>query len=64
VDSRDPEGLQTLDPVFQFDLALPPGPPGDYPGGRLIVCFEHGKETRARKGYRAVRQALLAYLAF
>ena len=63
VDARDQHGLKTLGPVFQFDLALPPGRHGDYPGSRLIVRFEHGKETLARKGYRALRQALLAHLA-
>ncbi len=59
VDSQDPQGLTTLDGVFQFDIALPPQANPPPVGTRVHLRFEHGDEPLARQWLRAVRQLLL-----
>ena len=59
VDPRDPEGLKTLEKVFQLDLALPPQPAGHLLGRRADVRFDHGSEVIALQVYRSGRQLFL-----
>ena len=59
VDPRDPSGRETLERVFEFELALPPGAPAEYLGNRVWVRFDHGWEPLGLQLYRALRQLLL-----
>jgi putative peptide zinc metalloprotease protein len=59
VDPRDPEGLKTLEKVFQLDLVLPPQPTGHLLGRRADVRFDHGSEVIALQFYRSGRQLFL-----
>lgn len=59
VDPRDSEGLTTLTPVFQLELALPPQVDTAYLGSRIYVRFEHVPEPVGVQVYRALRQLLL-----
>jgi putative peptide zinc metalloprotease protein len=61
VDPGDPEGLRTLEPVFQFDLALPDGAMRAA-GERVHVRFDHGTEPLAGRAYRALRRLFLRQL--
>ena len=62
VDSRDAEGVRAMNPVFQFDIVLPPDTPHGYAGTRVYVRFDHGKEPLARQWYRSLRQLFLSRL--
>ena len=62
VDPRDPEGLSSLDTVFQFDVGLPEDAPVDYVGGRVYVRFDHGTEPLAGQAWRSLRRVLLRRL--
>jgi putative peptide zinc metalloprotease protein len=59
VDPRDPEGLQTLERVFEFELVLPEEAPTEFLGNRVYVRFDHGWEPAGLQLYRALRQLLL-----
>jgi len=59
VDPQDEQGTRTLDPIFQFDLSLPPETEIENAGGRVYVRFDHGTEPLARQWYRSVRQLFL-----
>ncbi len=59
VDPEDPDGLRTLETVFQLDLALPPETAVSEIGGRVYVRFDHGSESLGVQGYRALRRLLL-----
>ena len=61
VDPGDPEGLRTLETVFQIDLALPPGA-GVAAGERVYARFDHGSEPLGPRGWRALRRLLLRQL--
>jgi putative peptide zinc metalloprotease protein len=61
VDPADPEGLRTLEPVFQFDLALPEGAVRAA-GERVHVRFDHGAEPVGLRAYRALRRLFLRQL--
>ena len=61
VDPLDPDGLRTLERVFQFELALPEGTI-PVAGERVYVRFEHGAEPIGQRGYRALRRLLLSRL--
>jgi len=63
VDPADEAGTKTLDPVFQLDLALPPGTGSEYPGSRVAVRFDHGYEPLAVQWYRALRRLFLSHFA-
>jgi putative peptide zinc metalloprotease protein len=63
VDPRDPQGLRTLEKVFQLDLALPPEHAGRLVGRRVYVRFDHGYDALARQLYRAGRQLFLSRFA-
>jgi len=58
-DPDDPEGLRTLDPVFQLDLQLPEQIPVAGLGGRVYVRFEHGTEPLIWQWHRRLRQLFL-----
>ncbi len=62
VDPQDPKGLQTLNRIFQFDVALPENATGFAAGERVYVRFDHGAEPLAKRGYRAARRVLLKEL--
>jgi putative peptide zinc metalloprotease protein len=59
VDPHDPEGLRTLERVFQLDVALPQEAAVAEIGGRVYVRFDHGSEPLAAQGYRALRRLFL-----
>ncbi len=59
VDPSDPEGLRSLDSVFQVDLRLPRADRNPHIGIRAYVRFEHGTMPLAVQWYRRLRQLLL-----
>lgn len=59
---RDPNGIRTLERVFQVDIELAPGAPVDAFGGRAHVRFEHEWEPLGGQLWRRVRQLLLSRL--
>ena len=60
VDPSDSEGVRTLEPVFELDLALPEtGAIGE----AVYVRFDHGLEPLALRAYRGVRRLLLSRLS-
>ncbi len=62
VDPADPEGLQTLEPVFQLDLTLAGSRSIREIGGRAYVLFDHGTEPLAAQAYRGLRRLFLREL--
>jgi putative peptide zinc metalloprotease protein len=59
VDPQDEQGTRALDPIFQFDLSLPPDTEIGNAGGRVYVRFDHGTEPLAQQWYRSLRQLFL-----
>jgi len=59
VDPRDPDGVRTLEPMFEFELRLPEEAAAEYLGRRVKVRFDHGFEPVGFQVYRAVRQLFL-----
>ncbi len=62
VDPADPEGLQTLAPIFLLDLALGESTSIREIGGRAQVRFDHGSEPLATQAYRGIRRLFLRQL--
>jgi putative peptide zinc metalloprotease protein len=62
VDPMDPEGLQTMERIFQFDLALPEDAAIRVAGERVFVRFDHGAEPVAHRAYRALQRLFLRQL--
>ena len=62
VDPADPEGVQTLEPVFQLELKLSESPSIRQIGGRVYVRLDHGMEPLAAQAYRGVRRLFLRQL--
>ncbi len=62
VDPSDPEGLRTLEPTFQFDLALPEKTALRAAGERVYARFDHGAEPLAQRAYRGLRRLFLRQL--
>ncbi|NNM01128.1 MAG: peptidase M50, partial [Gammaproteobacteria bacterium] len=62
VDGRDASGTTSLDPVFQFDVAISTEQARVYPGGRLHVRFNHGYEPLGLQWWRGLRQLLMSRL--
>jgi putative peptide zinc metalloprotease protein len=56
------ENPRSLERLFQFDLALPPGSLRDGYGGRVFVRFDHGMEPLGLQWWRRGRQLVLARL--
>lgn len=59
VDPRDPNGRQTLERVFEFEVSLPDEAPTEFLGNRVHVRFDHGYEPIGMQLYRSLRQLLL-----
>lgn len=59
VDPTDPDGLQTAQSIFQFDLVLPEDANLVYSGSRVFVRFLHGTQPLGIQWYRALRQLFL-----
>ena len=59
VDPRDPQGLRTLEKVFQIDLSLAEQERVERIGGRVHVRFDHGSEPLAYQWYRSLRQLFM-----
>jgi putative peptide zinc metalloprotease protein len=59
VDPRDPDGVRTLEKVFQIDLEMTTETGASEIGERVYVRFHHGWETLASRFYRALRRLLL-----
>jgi putative peptide zinc metalloprotease protein len=62
LDPRDPEGMRTLDRIFQFDLELLGAVPYTPIGSRAFVRLELPAEPVGVQAYRRVRQLLLSKL--
>lgn len=60
VDPRDPNGLRTIERIFQFELELPAELGVVNAGGRVHVRFQHGWEPVVHRWYRSLRQLLLS----
>ena len=60
-DPADPEGLRTLETVFQIDLRLPDQEHVERIGGRVHVRFDHGSEPLAQQWYRSLRQLFMSH---
>ncbi len=61
VDPSDPDGLRTLEPVFQLDLSLP-AESLRAAGERVYVRFDHGLEPVGERVARSLRRLLLSEL--
>ena len=61
VDPSDPEGLRTLESVFQFDLAVPAATL-QAAGERVYVRFDHGAEPLGQRTWRSLRRVFLRQL--
>jgi putative peptide zinc metalloprotease protein len=62
VDPLDPDGLRTLERVFQLDVSLPAAAAAREIGGRVYVRFDHGAEPVGWRAFRAVRRLFLRRL--
>ena len=63
VDPSDPEGLRTLVPVFELDLALTQASAPGAIGEMVYVRFSHGFEPLGLRAYRGLRRLLLSRLS-
>jgi len=59
-DPRDPDGLKSLERLFQFDLELPEGVGELQLGTRVHVRFRHAPEPLASQWGRRLRQLFLS----
>lgn len=59
-DPRDPDGLRSLERLFQFDLELPEGVGELQLGTRVHVRFRHAPEPLASQWGRRLRQLFLS----
>ncbi len=59
VDPRDPNGVRTLERLFEFELRLPEEAATEYLGRRVKVRFDHGYEPIGFQLYRSLRQLFL-----
>jgi putative peptide zinc metalloprotease protein len=62
LDPRDPDGMRTLERIFQFDLELLGDVPYTPIGSRVFVRLELPAEPAGIQAYRRVRQLLLSKL--
>ena len=59
VDPSDPDGLRTIVPVFELDVALADSAAPGTIGERAYVRFEHDAEPLGLRSYRALRRLFL-----
>ncbi len=59
LDPRSSEHPQALEPLFNFEVKLPPRVGDLHIGGRVHVRFDHGSEPLANQLYRSVRRLFL-----
>ncbi|MFT4744093.1 MAG: putative peptide zinc metalloprotease protein, partial [Yoonia sp.] len=59
VDPSDPQGTQTLERVFEFELEMDDADTGFLLGKRVWVRFDHGTLPLGFQMYRAFRQLFL-----
>lgn len=59
VDPRDPDGVRTLERVFEFELLLPEGQTENFLGRRATVKLDYGYEPVGFQLYTALRQLFL-----
>ncbi len=59
LDPRKTDRPSALEPVFHFELRLPPRAGDLHIGGRVYVRFDHGSEPLANQTYRSVRRLFL-----
>lgn len=59
-DPRDTKGMQTLQSVFEFELALPAELPHRFLGSRLYVRFEHAPQPIGQRWWRGLRRLFLS----
>jgi putative peptide zinc metalloprotease protein len=59
VDPTDPDGLRSLESLFQLDISLPDEVKDPHIGGRVYVRFDHGSMPLAMQWYRSLRQLLI-----
>lgn len=62
LDPRDPDGLRTLDKIFQYDIAIDGMPDGLRIGTRAYLRFRYPPQPLFTQGLLRVRQLLLARL--
>jgi putative peptide zinc metalloprotease protein len=59
IDPRESHGLHTLEPIFAYELELPPHATGSLIGTRVYIRIDHGSEALAAQWYRRLRQVFL-----
>ena len=59
IDPNQPDGLTTLEKIFQFDIQFSPREQQEPIGTRVFVRFDHGSEPLAKQWYRGIRQLFL-----
>jgi putative peptide zinc metalloprotease protein len=64
VDPGDPQGIKTLQRIFEVDLALPENVVAAAFGSRVYVRFNHDWEPAGQQVWRRLRQLLLSRLQF
>ena len=60
LDPGDKAGTTTLQSLFEFELALPAGVPGEFLGSRVLARFEHSPTPIGVRGWRQVRRLFLS----
>ncbi len=60
VDPSDPQGLRTIQKMFQVDLGLKVRHPVLNAGGRVHIRFDHGTEPLVHRWYRLLRNLFLS----
>jgi len=62
VDSRDPHGLTSLEPVFLLDIAIESKQGGRFVGRRAHITLQHAHASLLSRLYDSVRRLLLSEL--
>ena len=56
---NDPDGLTTLERVFEIEVSLPPEARTEYLGARMNIRLDHGEMPLGLQAWRALRQLFL-----
>lgn len=59
VDARDPDGIQAINKIFQFEVSLPRTDTQGYLGQSVAVRFIHQREPLGAGWYRQIRELIL-----